>query len=101
MKLKVKDTVLIIKGKDRGKTGEIEKVLPALGKIQVKGINLVKKHLKPSRQNPRGGIIEKAVPLNAVNVMAICPHCSKPNRPKSKGEGKNKHRVCGKCEKGF
>ena len=66
------DTVVVISGKDKGKTGEVLRVIPKTGKVVVKGVNLVKKHQKPNRQNMQGGIIEMEAAINSSKVMLFC-----------------------------
>lgn len=80
MKIKKKDKVLVICGKDRGKTGEITRVLPKENKIAIAGVNIVKKATKASKKNPGGGIIEFEKPISASNVSFLCPSCNKPAR---------------------
>ncbi len=72
MRLKTGDTVKVITGsrKDRGTVAEIIQVIPHKNQVVVEGVNLKKKHLKPSQINPDGGIIEKEMPIDASNVMA-------------------------------
>lgn len=98
MKLKKNDNVMVVTGKDRGKTGLIERVFPALNKVVVKGIGISKKHLKPSRKNPSGGIIEINQKIDISNVMIICPSCGKPSRARYNMTDKNKLRICRRCE---
>jgi large subunit ribosomal protein L24 len=74
------DEVVVTCGKDSGKSGEVVKVLPADGKILVRGINMVKKHTKPSAANPQGGIVEKESFIQASNVMHRDPESGKPTR---------------------
>lgn len=71
MHVKKNDTVKVIAGKDRGKTGKILKVFPERNRIIIEGVNLVKHHTRPSQQNPQGGIIEKEAPVHASNVMLV------------------------------
>ena len=101
MKLKKGDQVLVICGKDHGKRGTIEKVLTKENHLIISGINLAKHHLKPSRKNPRGGIMEKPLPIDVSNVIIICPRCSRPTRLGYKiTENKDKRikeRICKKC----
>lgn len=80
MKLRRDDNVLIRRGKDRGKTGKILRVLPKENKVVVAGLNMVKKHAKPTPKAPQGGIISFEAPLAVANVALICPVCSKPTR---------------------
>lgn len=106
IKFKKGDTVLIISGKDKGKRGAIEKSLPKEGKIIITGINIAKHHLKPSRKNPHGGIMDKLAPMDASNAVIICPRCSQPSKigyklTKSEVDGRkknNKLRICRKCQ---
>jgi large subunit ribosomal protein L24 len=81
-KLHVKkdDNVIVITGKDKGKKGRIIAAYPRLNKVLVEGINIVKRHSKPSQQNPQGGIIEKEAPIHVSNVMLIDPKSNKPTR---------------------
>ena len=74
------DTVVVISGKDKGKTGEVLRVIPKTGKVVVKGVNLVKKHQKPNRQNMQGGIIEMEAAINSSKVMLYCTKCKKATR---------------------
>ena len=71
LKLKKGDTVKVITGNDKGSTGEILKVLTADNKVIVAGVNKVKKHTKPSAQNPQGGIVESEAPIQISNVMLL------------------------------
>jgi len=71
LKLKKGDTVRVITGNDKGSTGEIIKVLVAENKVIVAGVNKVKKHTKPSAQNPQGGIVESEAPIQISNVMLL------------------------------
>lgn len=70
MRLKTGDTVKVVTGKDKGTVAEIIKVIPDKNQVVVEGVNLKKKHLKPTQINPDGGIIEKEMPIDASNVMA-------------------------------
>ena len=97
MKLKKGDNIFVISGKDRGKTGVISRVLTKEGKVLVTGINIAKHHLKPSRKNPHGGILDMPAPIAGSNVLVLCPHCGKPTRIGKKVTPKNKERVCRKC----
>jgi large subunit ribosomal protein L24 len=95
--VKKDDMVMIIAGKDRGKTGKILKAFPKLNKVIVEGLNRVKRHTRP-RRNQQGGILEMEAPLHASNVMLLCPSCNQPTRVGRKRlEGGRKVRVCRKC----
>jgi large subunit ribosomal protein L24 len=78
MKLKKGDTVVVIAGKDKGVEGEVTQVMPRDNKVLVSGVNTAKKHSKPSKGNPQGGIIDRDMPVDASNVMLV--HKGKPTR---------------------
>ena len=80
MRIKKKDKVRVIAGNDRGKEGEVLKVFPRTGRIIVEKVNMVKRHQRASQNNPQGGIIEKEGPIDASNVMLICPNTGKTTR---------------------
>lgn len=80
MKIKLKDKVKIISGKDKGKVGEVTKVLPIINKIIVQGVNIVKKHVKPGVINKEGGIITFEKPINVSNAMYFDEKESKTSR---------------------
>lgn len=78
--VKTGDIVYVISGKDKGKTGKVIKVFPKKGKIVVEGINVVKKHMKPSQVNPQGGVVEKAAAIFSSKVMLFDEKAGKPTR---------------------
>jgi len=80
MKITKNDNVIIIAGNDRGKTGKVLKVFPKKNRVIVEGINIRKRHTKPSQTNPQGGILEKESPINASNVMILDPKSNEPTR---------------------
>lgn len=80
MKIHKNDNVMIIAGNDRGKSGKVLKVFPSISKVIVEGINIRKRHTKPSQKNPQGGILEKEAPIHVSNVMFIDPKTSSPTR---------------------
>lgn len=97
MKLHVKtgDMVMIISGKDKGKTGKILEVSPKEGKIIVEGCNIATKHVKPKTANEQGGLVKVEAPLYASKVMLVCPKCGKATRVAHKiFEDGSKQRVC-------
>lgn len=102
--VKTGDTVMVMSGEDKGKTGKIQKAFPSTGKIVVQGVAMVKKHQKPRGQGMQGGIIEQEAAIPACKVQIVCPKCKKPTRVGytfSEGEGKasrRKRRVCAKCK---
>ncbi|GJQ62302.1 MAG: 50S ribosomal protein L24 [Melioribacteraceae bacterium] len=73
MKIRKDDNVLVIAGNDKGNKGKVLKVYPKDNRIIVEGINIRKRHTKPSQNNPNGGIMEKEAPIHASNVMVIDP----------------------------
>lgn len=97
IKLKKKDKIKILTGKDRGKTGEIERIYAKQNKVLVPGLNLYKKHIQKSEQTPQGGVVEVPRPLNVSNIVFICPKCSKPAKIGFKVEKNKKIRICRKC----
>jgi len=96
-RIKKNDTVKVIAGKNRGKTGRVFKVMPGDDRVLVEKVNLVKRHTRPTAENRQGGIIEKEAPLQMSNVMLVCPKCSKPTRISYGFDGDTKVRVCKKC----
>lgn len=99
IKIKKGDKVVVLSGKDKGKTGEVEKVITKERKIVVSKVNILKKHVKVSKENPAGGIleVEKAIPVSKVEL--VCPSCGKRTRVGYEKKGKTKSRVCKKCNK--
>ena len=98
MKLRTGDTVLVIKGKDRGKRGTIQHVLTKDSKLLVEGINMVTKHAKATGGVRQAGIIQKEMPIWTAKVELICVHCDKPSKIARRmlPDG-TKARVCKKC----
>lgn len=96
--LKKNDTVLIITGDEKGKKGRVLGVDPGNKTLLVERLNMIKKHMKPSKKYSQGGIIEKEAPVHISNVMLVCPKCSKPARiGNSILENGKKIRSCRKC----
>jgi large subunit ribosomal protein L24 len=98
LSIKKNDTVKIIAGKDKGKTGKIIKAIPSVRRAVVEGINLYKKHVRPKREGEKGQVITVPRSLDISNVQLVCPSCGKPTRISYVIEGKNKSRVCKKCK---
>lgn len=98
MKIKKGDKVQIIKGKDRGKSGTVEFVRAKDRKVFVGGANLYKRHVR-KQGTLEGGIIDIPKPLDVSNVSLICPNCNKLTRIGYKLMGKEKVRICKKCNK--
>ena len=100
-KIRSRDTVLVIAGKDRGKQGVVRQVLPKKGRVVVEGINMIKKHQRPTQSGgvpAPGGIITREGPLSASNVMLVCKECNKATRTgvRIRQDGV-KTRVCKRC----
>jgi large subunit ribosomal protein L24 len=95
------DTVMVIAGKDRGKTGIVRTVLPKKGRVIVDGVNMIKKHQRPSQSQGTmvpGGIVTREGPLHASNVMLVCSDCGKTVRTGARIRPDGvKVRVCKKC----
>ncbi|GLB61373.1 50S ribosomal protein L24 [Cytobacillus sp. NCCP-133] len=80
MHVKKGDKVMVISGKDKGKTGVILAAFPKQSRVLVEGVNIVKKHSKPSQMNPQGGIISQEAPVHVSNVMPVDPKSGEPTR---------------------
>jgi large subunit ribosomal protein L24 len=99
-KLHVKkdDLVMVIAGKEKGKSGKVMRVLPERGQVMVEHLNIVKRHSRPTRGNAQGGILEKEAPLDASNVQLLCKGCNKPARTGIRVlQDGSKARFCKKC----
>ena len=97
-KLKVNDEVLVIAGKDKGKTGKIARLDFKNSKVIVKGINLVKKAIKPTKESPNGGIIEKENAISVSNVALMSPKTKKQTRVRFEVKDGKKVRVATACK---
>jgi large subunit ribosomal protein L24 len=80
MHIRSGDVVQVMTGDDKGKRGKVMRVFRAEGRLLVEGINRTKKHVKPNRRNPQGGQLSKELPIDASNVMLICPQSNQPTR---------------------
>jgi len=98
MKLKKGDNVKVVIGKDKGKTGKIDKVFPKENKVLVSGVNLYKRHMKARSQSQPSEIITLVKPLPVANVVLVCPKCHKDTRIGYKIEKNEKSRICVKCK---
>ncbi|MGC1678171.1 MAG: 50S ribosomal protein L24 [Candidatus Binataceae bacterium] len=97
-KIRKNDMVMVVKGRDRGKTGKVMRVLAERGRVVIERLNMVKRHTKPSGAASPGGIVEKEAPLNIANVMFFCDRCNAPVRLSVKlGDDKTRTRVCRRC----
>jgi large subunit ribosomal protein L24 len=97
MKLRKGDRVKVLSGKDRGKTGEIMRVIPSANKVIVDGINVAKKHQRATRATTQGGIIDRDMPMDASSVAFLCPTCGATRIGYRFDELGNKQRICRKC----
>ena len=99
------DHVLVLTGKDKGKTGVVLEMLPHKRRATVEGIHMIKRHTRPSPQAPQGGVVEREGTIDIANLKLVCPKCSAPARTKRRtvekeigGRTKNyRARVCRKC----
>ena len=96
MHVKKGDKVMVISGKDKGKTGVILAALPKKDRVLVEGVNIVKKHVKPNQLNPQGGIVSQEAAIHVSNVMLIDPKTGEPTRVGFKVEDGKKVRVAKK-----
>ncbi|MBQ8427453.1 MAG: 50S ribosomal protein L24 [Clostridia bacterium] len=97
MKVKKNDTVLVITGKDAGKTAKVLAAMPKANKVIVDGINVQKKHKKARSAQEVSSIQNQSGPIDASNVMVVCPVCNKATRVAYQVEGDKKVRLCKKC----
>ena len=97
MKIKKGDTVQVLSGNDKGKTGEVLEIMPKDSKVVVKGVNIRKKHVKPRRQGEEGGIIAVECAVSSSKLNVVCPKCNKPTRIGYNIKDDKKVRVCKKC----
>ena len=105
MKIRRNDNVLVLTGKDRGKTGKVLGVDPGKGRITVEGVNFLKKHVRPNPAVRQAGIVERPGPLSISNVKIICPKCGKATRvghellqvQEGDSTRQQKVRVCKQC----
>jgi len=96
--VKSSDKVIVLAGKDKGKTGNIKKILTSDSKVVVEGLNMVTKAQKPQpAAGIQGGLIQLEAPMDSSKVMVVCPACDKPTRIKHEVKADKKVRVCKKC----
>lgn len=97
-RIKKNDVVMVIAGKEKGKTGKVLKVLKKKDRVIVEKLNMIKRHLRPGRYSQEGGILEREGSIHISNVMLMCPKCTKPTRVGYKllDDGR-KVRFCKKC----
>lgn len=97
MNIKKGDTVYVITGKDKGKSGKVTAVYSDKNKVLIENVNIVTKHQKSKSQQDKGGIVKKPAPIDASNVMVVCPVCGKATRISHKEIDGKKARICKKC----
>jgi large subunit ribosomal protein L24 len=96
--IKKNDTVMVIAGKDKGKSGKVLRVIPKKDRAIVEKVNMIKRHLRPSAQARQGGILEKENPIHVSNLMLICSKCTDPTRVGYRTlDDERKVRFCKKC----
>jgi large subunit ribosomal protein L24 len=107
MSIQKNDTVMVVAGNARGKTGKVLKVFRSDSRAIVEGVNIIKRHTRASQKNPQGGIVQKEQAVHVANIMVVCPKCNKPSRLGSKqvtdSASGRKHtmRICKQCEHMF
>jgi large subunit ribosomal protein L24 len=108
-KIKREDNIIVMKGKDRGRQGQVRKVIPPgkksdkygapkAGRLIVTGVNMVKRHQAPRGAQQPGGIIEREAPIPWANVAIVCPECTKPARVGFRTINERKIRYCKHCD---
>jgi large subunit ribosomal protein L24 len=98
MKLKKGDNIKVIRGKDKGKTGKIDKVFPKVGKVLVANVNVYKRHLKARSQSQPSEIVNITKPLTEGSVILVCPKCHKTTRVGYQIQKDVKSRICRRCK---
>ena len=91
------DTVEVIQGKENGKRGKVLRVLETEERIIVERVNFIKRHVRPSKKTPQGGVIEREASMHISNVKLVCPSCNQSVRVGVRREGGEKIRYCKKC----
>ena len=100
MHVKRGDLVEVFRGDDKGKRGRVLQVFPRLRRVVVEGVNIQKRHTRPTRNHPQGGVVERPGPVDGSKVMLVCPNCDKPTRYRRQREADGSlTRVCRRCGK--
>ena len=99
MNIKKGDKVKVLTGKDKGKEAVVLRTVPQTERVVVEKVNIVKKALRPTQQNPQGGISSVEAPIHVSNVAIVCPSCKQSTRIALKREDGKKVRYCKKCDK--
>lgn len=99
MQVRRGDQVAVIAGNDKGSEGRVLRVETQRNRVVVEGINMRKRHQRPSQKNPEGGVVTFEAPIHASNVMLICPHCKSPSRIRRRHDPDGTlERLCARCE---
>ncbi|MBE3576779.1 MAG: 50S ribosomal protein L24 [Limnochordales bacterium] len=94
------DMVAVLTGKDAGKRGKVLEVFPREARAIVEGVNIIKRHVRPDRQNPQGGVVERPGKIHVSNLMVVCPSCDQPSRQRHRRAADGTRvRVCARCGK--
>lgn len=101
LRIKKNDSVIVVSGDEAGNKGKVLKVLSAKNRVLVEGLNLVKRTLKKTKENPKGGIVTKEASIAISNLMPFCPACKKGVRISSAQEADRKIRKCRNCGHAF
>ena len=97
--IKKNDTVMVIAGKEKGKTGKVLRIFPKKDRAVVEKVNFIKRHMRPGAHSRQGGIVEKENPINISNLMVICGKCTDPTRVGRRVlEDGSRVRYCKKCD---
>jgi large subunit ribosomal protein L24 len=100
-RIKRGDTVQVIQGKEAGKKGKVLHVLETKERVMVERVNFIKRHVRPSKKLPQGGVIEREASMHISNVQLVCPSCGQPARVGVRKDGDDKVRYCKKCNVQF
>ncbi|MGD8867950.1 MAG: 50S ribosomal protein L24 [Gemmatimonadales bacterium] len=99
MQVRRGDQVAVIAGNFKGSEGRVLRVIPKERRVVVEGINMRKRHQRPSQANPEGGIVTFEAPIDVSNVMLVCPHCKTPTRVRRRvGPDGTVERLCRRCD---
>ena len=96
-RVKKGDTVEVVQGKEAGKRGKVLSVLAGEERVVVERVNFIKRHVRPSKKTPQGGVIEREASMHISNVKVVCPSCNQAVRVGVRMEGEDKIRFCKKC----
>ena len=98
MKIQKGDTVIVLQGKDKGKKADVVRAIPDRQRVILEGVNVAKRHAKPTRATQQGGIIDRFMPVHVSTVALVCKACNQPTRVGYRVEADGeKVRICRKC----